>query len=101
MGFNEHCCSWSRFTGHVNKDYKVDSCLSNTDAYVISGSEDGRVCFWGLVEGKMVHCMEKAHKSVVYSLSYHPSEVCLLTASSDGTVKVWKDKDSEPQEDTG
>lgn len=39
-----------RYKGHVNGDYKLDSCLSHDDAHVISGSEDGRVCFWDLVE---------------------------------------------------
>lgn len=83
----------------MNKDYKLDSCLSNTDAYVISGSEDGKLCYWDLVEGKMVHCIEKAHKAVLYSLSYHPTEVCLLTASSDGAVKVWNNKNLVDQDD--
>ena len=38
------------YKGHSNSDYKLDSCLSHNDAYVVSGSEDGRVCFWDLVE---------------------------------------------------
>ena len=33
-------------------DYKLDSCLTHDDAHVVSGSEDGRVCFWDLVEVK-------------------------------------------------
>lgn len=40
----------STYKGHANQKYKVDSALTNTDAYVISGSEDGSVCFWDLVE---------------------------------------------------
>lgn len=86
-----------RFKGHTNKDYKVDSCLSSSDAQVISGSEDGRICFWDLVEAKIVHTLEKAHQSVVYSISYHPTEICLLSASSDGKVKVWHDSNWEPE----
>ena len=54
------------------------SCLSSSDAQVVSGSEDGRICFWDLVEAKIVHTLEKAHKSVVYSITYHPTEICLL-----------------------
>ena len=84
-----------RFTGHKNRDYKVDSCLSSSDVQVVSGSEDGRICFWDLVEGKIVHTLEKAHQSVVYSISYHPTEVALLSASSDGKVKVWHDSSWE------
>ena len=85
-----------RFTGHKNRDYKVDSCLSSSDAQVVSGSEDGRICFWDLVEGKIVHTLQKAHESVVYSISYHPTEIALLSASSDGKVKVWHDSSWEP-----
>ena len=42
--------TYSRYKGHRNADYKLDSCLSHDDAYVISGSEDGRIYFWDLVE---------------------------------------------------
>lgn len=86
----------NEFTGHKNRDYKVDSCLSSSDAQVVSGSEDGRICFWDLVEGKILHTLEKAHQSVVYSISYHPTEIALLSASSDGKVKVWHDASWEP-----
>ena len=41
------CCSYK---GHKNQDYKLDSCLSHDDAHVVSGSEDGTVCFWDLIE---------------------------------------------------
>lgn len=36
-------------------DYKLDSCLTHDDAHVVSGSEDGRVCFWDLVEVSTHH----------------------------------------------
>jgi mitogen-activated protein kinase organizer 1 len=38
-----------RFRGHANSEYKVDCGLTVNDQYVVSGSEDGRVCFWDLV----------------------------------------------------
>ena len=38
------------YYGHKNKNFKVESCLSNSDAVVISGSEDGMLWFWELVE---------------------------------------------------
>lgn len=87
----------NEFTGHVNKDYKVDSCLSSSDAQVVSGSENGNIYFWDLVEAKIVHTLEKAHKLVVYSISYHPTANCLLSASSDSKVKVWHDSNWEPE----
>ena len=38
------------YKGHSNCDYKIDSCLTHDDAHVISGSEDGKIYFWDLVE---------------------------------------------------
>jgi mitogen-activated protein kinase organizer 1 len=42
----------------------MDSCLTNSDAHVVSGSEDGNVIFWDLVDASMVASF-KAHPSVV------------------------------------
>ena len=43
-----------RFVGHKNSQYKVDSCLNNEDSHVVSGSEDGQVYFWDLVEVRSI-----------------------------------------------
>lgn len=49
----------------------------------------GRVLFWELVDAQLVSSIQ-AHSSVVCGLVAHPSEQLLLTASVDGTVKVWQ-----------
>lgn len=87
-----------RFKGHKNQDYKVDSCFTQTDTHLLSGSEDGSIYFWDLIEAEVVKTIEKAHSSVSYSLSYHPKEACLISASADGAVKVWRPLDWEPEE---
>lgn len=38
------------YKGHINNKYKIRSCLSNSDAYVLSGSEDGNIYIWDLLE---------------------------------------------------
>jgi len=38
------------YKGHVNNKYKIRSCLSNSDAHVIAGSEDGKIYIWDLIE---------------------------------------------------
>lgn len=74
----------SEYTGHTNTDYKLDACLAYNDAYVVCGSETGDLCYWDLVQGKtMIHKVEAAHDSAVVSLSYHPKEHAMLTASTD------------------
>lgn len=45
-----HLNFFARFTGHKNHDYKIDSALNCEDTHVISGSEDGLVYYWDLVE---------------------------------------------------
>ncbi|PRQ49247.1 putative transcription factor WD40-like family [Rosa chinensis] len=77
------------YKGHTCKSYKLDCCLTNTDAHVIGGSEDGSIFFWDLVDASVVSSI-RAHSSVVTSVSYHPKDNCMVSSSVDGTIKVWK-----------
>lgn len=79
----------NEYKGHVNKAVKLDSCFSHDDAFVVSASEDGRVLFWDLVEATPVASL-RAHAAAVTSVAYHRRDTCILTASADGTAKVWK-----------
>jgi len=85
------------FEGHVNKEYKVDSCVTSNDTHIISGSEDGHIYFWDLIEAKVVAKLENVHKGVVYSLSKHPSKNILLTAGTD-CVKLWNNEKNIQEE---
>lgn len=76
------------YRGHTCKSFKMDSCLTNTDAHITSGSEDGYIYFWDLVDASVVSRF-RAHTSVVTSVSYHPKNSCMITSSVDGTVRVW------------
>lgn len=78
----------STYTGHKNLTYKIESCLSNDDAYVISGSEDNSIHVWDLVEASSVLTL-KGHFGPVCGLAYHPTENLLLSSSADGTVRLW------------
>lgn len=46
------------------QSYKTDCCLTNSDAHVTGGSEDGHIYFWDLVDASVV-LKFKAHSSVV------------------------------------
>ncbi|XP_060941342.1 WD repeat domain-containing protein 83-like [Limanda limanda] len=85
-----------RFKGHKMKDYKLDCCLTNKDTHVLSCSEDGHVYCWDRVEGSLTLKLFVG-EAVVQSLSFHPTETCLLTAM-EGRVQVWG---AEPEEDVG
>ena len=77
------------YHGHTNESFKLTSCLSPDDAWVLSGSETGTLHAWDLVEGKG-RMKIQAHSAAVVSLSCHPTTSGLLTASHDGTVKLWE-----------
>ncbi|KAJ3177161.1 WD repeat-containing protein 83 [Geranomyces variabilis] len=77
------------YTGHKNSEYRITSTLSNTDAHVISGSEDGSILMWDLVEGTLVKRLERAHDRVATCVAYHPSRTAMVSGSVDGTIKVW------------
>ena len=92
MIFKTFICG-SSFKGHQSSTYKIDCCLSHDDKYVISGSEDGSLFIWDLIESTITRKIEKGHASVAYSLSVHPHELCFLSAGS-YSVKLWqRDKD--------
>lgn len=53
-----------------DQSYKMDCCLTNTDAHVAGGSEDGFIYFWDLVDASVASSF-RAHSSVVSPL-YSP-----------------------------
>ncbi|KMZ64364.1 WD-repeat protein [Zostera marina] len=77
------------YQSHTCKSFKMDCCLTNNDAHVASGSEDGNIYFWDLVDASVVSKF-RAHASVVTSVTYHPKDPCMITSSVDGTIRVWK-----------
>lgn len=79
----------NEYTGHRNTDYRIDNCLNSKDTHVLSGSEDGTIYIWDLVEAKVIQKLVHEGQKVVHSLTYHPSETCLVSASGD-KMYVWK-----------
>ena len=74
------------YKGHKHTSAKLDAAFTPSDGYAVACSEDGRVLYWEIVDGGVVEEF-KAHDDVVCSLTMHGE--CLVTASVDGTVKVW------------
>ena len=52
---------------------------------------DGAVVFWDLVSAAVAHRIDDAHRRVVAWVAPHPDPdtPALLTASYDGTAKLW------------
>ncbi|KAI9863580.1 MAG: hypothetical protein M1813_003603 [Trichoglossum hirsutum] len=79
------------YKGHRNTDYRVRSCLGIGEAYVVSGSEDGLIYAWDLLDGKVVATLEGGVGAgkVVSAVAFHKTQKSFLSAGVDGTVAVW------------
>lgn len=54
---------------YLHQSFKMDCCLTNSDAHVAGGSEDGKIYFWDLVDAQVVTSFQ-AHSSVVTTLFF-------------------------------
>ncbi|KPV73791.1 uncharacterized protein RHOBADRAFT_38400 [Rhodotorula graminis WP1] len=78
------------FTGHKNTSYRSQSCIGAREETVFCGDEDGKVWGWDLESGNpLARASFQAHDKPILWTAHHPKEQQLVTASSDGTVKVW------------
>jgi len=83
----------NQYTGHVNESYRCRACFGHSEASVICGDEEGRVWAWDLLEATVLqpNPPPKVHNKVVTWTEHHPTEYGeMITASADGTVKVWR-----------
>ncbi|KIJ49357.1 hypothetical protein M422DRAFT_224987 [Sphaerobolus stellatus SS14] len=79
------------FKGHHNDSYRSRACFGLDEASVISGDEDGKIWAWDLVDANVLlpNPPPKVHDKLVTWVEHHPTEAEMITASGDGTVKVW------------
>lgn len=76
------------YKGHSNTEYRLRNTLAPNDTHVLSGSEDGKVYVWDLVEGTVDLCLE-GHTKAVTCLKYNPKRHELVTGDLEGTLNVW------------
>ncbi|KAJ9060124.1 WD repeat-containing protein 83 [Entomophthora muscae] len=79
----------NHFNAHTNVDYKIAAVTNFDDSQVITGSEDGQVYIYDLLEGTVLTKLANNSKRVT-SVAAHPSEPQLLTSSFDGVITVWE-----------
>jgi mitogen-activated protein kinase organizer 1 len=78
----------SEYKGHKNQVYQVESCMNNSSSEVISGSEDGYVYIWDVVEAKVKHKLSHSNERTVHSVSFNPLEDKLLSAQ-EKCIYLW------------
>ncbi|KAF8442636.1 WD40-repeat-containing domain protein [Terfezia claveryi] len=77
--------------GHVNKDYRIRSCIGGPgEAWILTGSEDGKVVAYDLLEGREVASLKGQHGGkVVSAVGFHPKGKQWVSVGVDGSVCVW------------
>jgi pleiotropic regulator 1 len=93
------------FEGHNSV---VNCCAVNEDGILVTGGDDGTMCFWDYETG---YCFQKTQTVVqpgsldaeagIYASSFDLSGSRLLTCEADKTIKIWQesgdaDESSDP-----
>jgi pre-mRNA-processing factor 17 len=78
-----------KFAGHMSAGNSIGVKISPDGQFVTSGDQEGRVFFWDW-KSTRVYSVLHAHSKVCIAVDWHPHESStLLTASWDGTLKLW------------
>lgn len=76
------------YRGHTNKDYRIRSCLGIADAVVISGSEDGHLYAWDLLEGTAIQKLDAHNGKVASAVACNGTKKEWASAGVDGKSHV-------------
>ncbi|KDQ57746.1 hypothetical protein JAAARDRAFT_130267 [Jaapia argillacea MUCL 33604] len=85
------------FTGHSVESYRCRACFGHEEATVICGDEKGAVWAWDLVDAAPLqpNPPPNVHAKVITWTEHHPTDAGeMITASADGTVKIWRHPNS-------
>lgn len=72
------------YKGHTNTDYRIRSSLGLGDSIVVSGSEDGKIYVWDVLEGKVVETIIAHERKVASAVSCCNSRKEWASAGTDG-----------------
>ena len=73
------------YKGHVNKEYRVRSCLAMQDSMIISGSEDGKIHAWDLLTSNVIAAIEAHGGKVASAVAWNRAKMEWASAGADGT----------------
>ena len=71
------------YVGHKNGKYMIECGLSKKDDHVLSGSEDGSIFIWDLIDANVKEKVTVRKNKVIHSISHHPNDDVLLAACED------------------
>lgn len=77
------------YAGHKNTDFRIESDVFSSNDEVVSGSEDGYVYIWDLVDAKVVAKLHHPSTKYVHSIAAHPTKQALLSSARD-KIFLWE-----------
>ncbi|EKD20611.1 WD repeat domain 5B [Drepanopeziza brunnea f. sp. 'multigermtubi' MB_m1] len=88
------------YQGHVNTKFSIGGAfgVSGSEAFVVSGSEDGNLVFWD-VKTKDIIQKVGGHEGVVCWVDTSPQpNGAVVSGGMDGTVRIWVNVDEDDSE---
>ncbi|OAX32406.1 WD40 repeat-like protein [Rhizopogon vinicolor AM-OR11-026] len=86
---------WKRYGEPVGKPWGSDGravgsmALSPDGTMIVSGSSDGGVQLWNIMEGKTARDPWEGHNAAVKYLDWSPNACEIASGSQDGTIRRW------------
>eukprot|EP01028_Stygiella_incarcerata_P003688 TRINITY_DN176_c0_g1_i13.p1 TRINITY_DN176_c0_g1~~TRINITY_DN176_c0_g1_i13.p1 ORF type:complete len:284 (-),score=73.97 TRINITY_DN176_c0_g1_i13:602-1453(-) len=77
----------SLFKGHRNGKFRLESCVSYDDSFIVGGSEDHVVYVWDFMSCELLDRL-KHHRDAVTTTACHADQM-ILCGSLDRTASVW------------
>ena len=79
------------YAGHQNHEQRLSATATPDDAAVVSGSENGEILCWDLVEGNVVQRINAHNQSVTAVLTLRRADgaTTVVSCSRSGEVKVF------------
>ena len=81
------------YKGHTNTNFRIRSCLGMADSVVISGSEDGHIYAWDLLEGKIIDKLGAQDGKVASAVAFSGAKKEWASAGVDGEHLAYLDED--------
>ncbi|UXI17888.1 hypothetical protein NH340_JMT03831 [Sarcoptes scabiei] len=75
------------FKGHRNEKYRCDNGFMENDSLIVSGSEDGTICVWSLLEGTIQSRIQHPHK-VVHTFAINQKQKELISCT-ENKLYLW------------
>lgn len=83
----------SEYKGHVNKNYHLENSMNQGCSQILSGSEDGYVYSWNVLDSSIRFKLKHGNNKTVHSLSYHPEENKMMTAQEQ-FIYLWSSSEN-------